>query len=365
MVAAPCWRRSSTYGATSANTIARMPRPKRTEVSDDSPVVACARGARASSSSARASASEMAADATSRRANAASGVRSIGRGTIAATATTAAANGVAFLASDQRIAPRASVIMRQRKISPTIAKRTDRPSQLTSSSWRVGSTYATARLAKRVPMRIAPPRRSVAVSRSAATMMHETPVTAATPPTSDTGALPPENACTIASRHANAIDSVRMRAMMRRPSGSELDRGTTLRRREDFAVHAARGEMALKRRRDIRHRDGHHPVVRAPESDRRLRQTGSESRRNDHERRARWKTAALAQEDGLRRPDRVRAEPREDLEASRERTWSAAECGTRPLVGEVVDPVRHEAHLAAGVRGVPDELGRGGDDELG
>src|SRR5207245_10666869 len=210
----------------------------------------------------------------------------------------------------------------------------------------------------RVPTRVAAPRRSVAVSRSAATMINAAPVTAATAPTSDTGALPPENACAIASRHANAIDSVRMRMTMSRPSGNELDRGTALRRREDFAVHPARGEMALKRGRDIRHRDGHHPVVRAPESDRRLRQTGSESRRNDHERRARWKTAALAQEDGLRRPDRVRAEPREDLEASRERTWSAAERGTRPLVGEVVDPVRHEAHLGAGVRGVPVELGR-------
>src|SRR5205823_2207944 len=247
MVAAPCWRRSSTYGATSANTIARTPRPKSTEVSDDSPVVACARGARASSSSARASASEMAADATSRRANAASGVRSIGRGTIAATATTAAANGVAFLASDQRIAPRASVIMRQRKISPTIAKRTDRPSQLTSSSWRVGSTYATARLAKRVPMRIAPPRRSVAVSRSAATMMHETPVTAATPPT---------------KRHGGA------------PSRERLHHREQARERDRLGKDARDDEEAERKRARPRHGA---PPARGLRSSRRSRRDGSQA----------------------------------------------------------------------------------------
>src|SRR5947207_2989475 len=73
----------------------------------------------------------------------------------------------------------------------------------------------------------------------------------------------------------------------------------------------------------------------------------------------------LAEEARLGRADGVWPEAREDLEAARERSGSAPKRRSRPLVGEVVDAVRHETDLPSRCRGKAYQLRGRRDDELG
>src|SRR5256885_14691547 len=104
--------------------------------------------------------------------------------------------------------------------------------------------------------------------------------------------------------------------------------------------------------------------MRATQRDRGVREALAEPWSDDHERRTPWQATTLAEKYGLRRGDGIWTEAREDLETAGERSRPTAKGRSRPLVGEVVDPVRHEPDLPAGRRGEPHELGGSGHDEL-
>src|SRR6267142_3409407 len=125
------------------------------------------------------------------------------------------------------------------------------------------------------------------------------------------------------------------------------------------------GEVSTEYGRYVAHRDDEDAVMRATKRDRRVGQSLAEPWSDDHERRTPRQSATLAKEHGLRRADGIWAEAREDLEAAGERSRPAAKGRSRPLVGEVVDAVRHEPDLAAGRGGETHELGGSGHDELG
>src|SRR6266550_6765447 len=106
-------------------------------------------------------------------------------------------------------------------------------------------------------------------------------------------------------------------------------------------------------------------MVCAPKRDRGVGEAMAKARRDDDERRAPRQATPLAEEDRLGRADGVWPEAREDLEAARERSGSAPKRRSRPLVGEVVDAVRHETDLPSRCRGKAYQLRGRRDDELG
>ena len=77
----------------------------------------------------------------------------------------------------------------------------------------------------------------------------------------------------------------------------------------------------------VAHADDQDAVVRATKRDRRVGEALAEPRGDDHERRAPWQAAALAKKYRLRRAHGIRAEAREDLEASGERSRPATKRG--------------------------------------
>src|SRR2546428_3998360 len=170
--------------------------------------------------------------------------------------------------------------------------------------------------------------------------------------------------CTSARTHADAIASITARATRSAAKARELDRRKPLPLREDVVRHAVNGEVRAERCGYVIDAHDEDAVMRATKRDGRARQALAEPWGDDDERRAPRKTAALAEKYRLRRPNGIRTEAREDLEAARKRPGPAAERRTGPLVREIVDAVRHEAHLSTGRRGETHELGRGGDDEL-
>src|SRR5438094_7560651 len=239
-----------------------------------------------------------------------------------------------------------------------------RASQPTASSDLVGSRTAMRAVATSVPMTTAVPRRWSGRSRRPAMSRQETPVSAAVATVSETGPVPPLNAFASARRHANAIASMIARARISAPTMRPLDRRTVLHGTKRVDRHAVRAKVRAEQRVDPAYRDDQDPVVRTPERDRGIRETLTETRRHDHERRAPREAPALAEEQRLGRAHRVRAEARQDLEASRERPRSPAERRTRTLVREVVDAIGDQADLPSGGGGEPEQLGGRRNHEL-
>src|SRR5438034_1162035 len=239
-----------------------------------------------------------------------------------------------------------------------------RPPQVTTSSGCVGSTTASNSAAPSVAATAAVPRASDPVSRSAATRTSVPPMIASVVGVSASGSSPPLM-CTSARRHANAIASITARATRSAAKARELDRRTSLPLSEDVVRHPVDHQVRAERGGYVAHADDQDAMVRATKRDRRVGEALAEPRGDDHERRAPRQAAALAKKHRFRRAHGIRAEAREDLEASGERSRPATKRGPGPLVREVVDAVRHEPDLPAGPSREAHELSGSGDDELG
>src|SRR5258705_6984464 len=239
-----------------------------------------------------------------------------------------------------------------------------RPPHVTTSSGWVGSTTASRTPAPSVAITIAVPRASDPVSRSAATRTSVAPMIPSVVGVNASGSRPPVM-CTIARTHANPTASMTARAVRSAAKARELDRRTSLSLGEDVMRHAVNPEVRAEQSRYVAYGHDEDAVMRATERDRGVGESLAESRRDDHECRAPGQVPALAEKHRLRRADRVWTETREDLEAAGERSRPAPECRPWPFVREVVDAVRDESDLPAGIRCETHELGRCGHNELG
>src|SRR2546430_11430079 len=209
-----------------------------------------------------------------------------------------------------------------------------RPPQPTTSSRCAGRATARTTPTRRVVTTIAFPRLSDPASRSAATSTRVVPRSPSVAGVRARGVAPPA-VCATASRHANAMASISARVTRRAAIARELDRRTLLQRCERVARHTVREEVRTDFARDLISADDKDAVVRAAERDRGRGEPVPDARRHDDERRAPREPAALAQEHGLGRANRIRAEPSEDLEAAGQRARAPAQRGTGPFVRQV------------------------------
>src|SRR5438067_6330361 len=291
--------------------------------------------------------------------------RSIDPGSSAITATAPMAVKPAVGASDQRTRARATVRFRQTNASPRMPNATTRVRIMSPSG--CGGAFATpkAAAAATAPSAIAVFWRSARASRRTLASTMPAPVSAS--PTETMGTAPPPVAtCASAVRAANSAASMTLRptsstaivvcALARRTSRSDPQAVDGHVRRVEPCPHGL-VQLVDRHRKD--------PMVRSAEGEERPGQMRPEDRRDAHQRRAPREPAALAQEHRFWGVRGVRSQPREDLQAPRERTRTPAERRPRPLVGHVVDPVRDEAHLPSRIRGEPDELRGRGDHDLG
>src|SRR6059036_2205334 len=97
------------------------------------------------------------------------------------------------------------------------------------------------------------------------------------------------------------MPSVSTRAPMSAATARALDRGTVLGLREHVGAYALNAQVRDQRSRDLVDRDDEHAMMRAAQRDRCVREALAEPRRHDDQRRTPGQSAALAQEDGLRR----------------------------------------------------------------
>src|SRR6266550_1267072 len=238
-----------------------------------------------------------------------------------------------------------------------------RPPQPTTSRRCAGRITARTTPTMSTAPTIVLPRLSDPVSRSAATSTRVVPRSPRVAGARATGADPPA-ICATASRHANAMASMTARLTRSVAIARELDRRTVLQRCERVARDTVREEVRTYRRGNLGGADHEDAMVRAPERDGGAGEAVTDARSHDDEGRAPRKPTALAQEHRLRRPDRIGAEPGEDLEAAGQRARAPAKSGARPFVREVIDAVRHQADLPSRLSRVAHKLGRGGNDKL-
>src|SRR5438552_3935949 len=321
--------------------------------------------ATASSSADRASDSATPVAPVARSPTTTSPVRSIGPGRRATTASRPIAVNPAVRASPQRTRARATVRFRQTNASPTMPNSTMRVSSCRPSGRADANDTPRTADATIAPTAIAVFWRTARGSRRMLASTMPAPVNARSSETIGSGRSPLVMAWATARRPANSAASIALRATRsaatvarasaRRTSGSDpqaVDRDPG---RPEPLAHGLIGLLD---------RDREDPMVRVPQAEERAGELRTEDRRDADERRAPRQATALAEEHGLGRVRGVGTEPRQDLEAPGERPWPAPERGTGTLVGDVVDPVRHEADLPPRVGGEPDELGGRGDHEL-
>src|SRR5438067_6002298 len=237
------------------------------------------------------------------------------------------------------------------------------PQATTSSGW-AGSATANSRPAPSVAPTTAVPRASDPVSRSAATRTSVAPTMPNVVGVNERGSRPPLM-CTSARMHAKAMASIAARATRSAANVRELDRRTSLSRRQHVMRHAVGHQVRAERGRYVAYGHDEDAVMRAAERDGGVGQGLAEPRGDYHERRAPGQAPAFAEKHRLGRTDGVRPEARQDLEAAGERPRSAPKRRAGPFMGEVVDAVRHEPDLPAGRGGEAHELGGGRNDELG
>src|SRR6266508_1553092 len=181
--------------------------------------------------------------------------------------------------------------------------------------------------------------------------------------TSASGTVPVVITCASDESIANAAASTKQRVAMRIAT-APLDRTPQLLRMQHVQHHAARAKVGRRGVDQWIHAHGKDAMMRAPKREHRRRQSGPDLRCDDDERRAPRKASALREEHRLGRVRGIWPEAREDLQAAEQRARAAPQRRSRALMRQIVEAVRHEPDLPAGVRGLPHELGGGGDDYL-